>query len=122
MTGFSKPVRDVVHARSGGRCERCGENQAVQVHHRRPRGMGGSSREDTNTPANALHLCVACHQHIESNRDEAHSLGWLVRQHHSPSVAPVFWRGEWRWLDDDGAANVAPPAPVFDDTEPPWWM
>ncbi len=125
MTGFPKPVRDLIRARSGGHCEVCG-HQAVQVHHRRPRGMGGSTAADTNTAANALDLCVSCHLWIEGYRAEAYRMGWLVRQHHSPSVAPVLWRGEWRWLDDEGAANAKPPAPnvgafvADDDTEPPW--
>jgi len=102
VTGFPKPVRDLVHARSGGFCERCGEQPAVQIHHRRPRGMGGSSREDTNNAANALHLCVGCHQWIESNRAEAVEMGWLVRQESKPLHMPVLLRGEWVWLDDAG--------------------
>ena len=38
MTGFSKAVRELVQARSGGFCEVCGVGAVEQAHHRRPRG------------------------------------------------------------------------------------
>jgi len=86
----------------------------VQLHHRRPRGMGGSSASDTNTAANCLALCVGCHQHIESNRKEALSLGWLVHQGDTPEHARVFRRGQWVWLTNDGAVvDTYPDDPPF---------
>jgi hypothetical protein len=105
VTGFPKVVRDIVTRRAGDHCERCGVDRPEQLHHRRPRGMGGSSRDDTNTAANCLALCVGCHQHIESNRKEALSLGWLVHQGDTPEHAPVFRRGQWCWLTADGSAG-----------------
>lgn len=105
MTGFSKAVRGVVEARSGGVCERCGTNPAVQIHHRRPRSMGGSRRKDTNLPANGLSVCVPCHCAIESDRDEALRHGWLVRQGRDPKLVPVFRRGQWVRLNNEGGYN-----------------
>lgn len=103
MTGFPRRVRDLVTERANGACERCGmAAPAYQLHHRRPRGMGGSSREDTNTPANALLVCVGCHSDIEANRDDAYKYGWLVHQSHDPVAVKVLRRGEWVRLANNG--------------------
>jgi 5-methylcytosine-specific restriction enzyme A len=103
VTGFPNRVRDIITRRSDGACERCGlAAPAYQLHHRRCRGMGGSSRDDTNQPANGFTVCISCHNHIESNREEALFAGWLVRQGHDPATVPVMRRGEWVLLDNDG--------------------
>lgn len=75
MTGFSPAVKAVITERSGGWCERCALRLAVQYHHRRPRGSGGTRRLSTNLAANALHVCRFCHQRIESMRAEAFDYG-----------------------------------------------
>jgi hypothetical protein len=76
--------------------------------------MGGSSASDTNTAANALALCVACHQDIESHRKDALSLGFLVHQGDTPELARVFRRGQWVWLTADGAVvDAYPDDPPF---------
>lgn len=51
--------------------------------------MGGSRREDTNTLAALLLLCEPCHFHVESHREEALRLGYLVRQGVDPATVPV---------------------------------
>lgn len=118
MTGFPKPVRDLIATRCQSVCERCGVSASVQLHHRRPRGMGGSTAPDTNTASNALALCVACHNDIESQRDEALRMGWLVRQHVKPLDIPVLRRGEWVWLEDNGQTVSVPQIKAAE--EPPW--
>ena len=103
MTGFPRSVRDIVDRRANGACERCGlASVAYQHHHRRPRGMGGSTAPDTNLVSNALFVCVPCHNEIEANREDALKYGWLVRQGHDPAGVPVFRRGEWALLADNG--------------------
>lgn len=103
MTGFPKRVRDVITRRANGTCERCGmAAPAYQHHHRRPRGMGGSSAEDTNTPCNALHFCIPCHTDVEANRSDGLRYGWLVRQGANPETVPVLRKGEWVQLDNNG--------------------
>ena len=87
-TGPTDAVRQAVWARADYCCERCGIGCAWgtggQIHHRRPRGMGGTRRASSNTaPALAL-LCPTCHGEIESNRDQAREEGWLVRQGDDP--------------------------------------
>ena len=102
-------LRPVILRRSGGRCEIAVPNQclgrapvmmveqadgqevpvAANVHHRRPRGQGGS-----NDPANLLHLCgsgtTGCHGYIESNRTVARANGWLLEFGQDPRIVPVI--------------------------------
>lgn len=82
-----------------------GEHQ--QTHHRRPRGMGGSSQPDTNQSANLICLCSPCHNWIESNRKQALENGWLVTQAQIPSEELVMWRGHWTKLDNEGGLTRA---------------
>lgn len=103
MTGFSKRTKELVFLRAGGACERCGmAAPAYQHHHRRPRGMGGSTADDTNRASNALCVCVSCHTDIESNREDALKYGWIVRQGANPAAVKVLRRGTWVQLSDDG--------------------
>ncbi|AXH69837.1 HNH endonuclease [Mycobacterium phage Krakatau] len=103
FTGFPPEVKELIWERAHGRCERCGEYASdATAHHRRPRGLGSSRREDTNLPSNAGWLCGACHRHVESYRAQAFAEGWLVRQSQSPITVPVLYRGNWVLLDDDG--------------------
>lgn len=107
MSGVSPAVRDIVIVRARGYCERCGYgNTATQIHHRRPRAMGGSKRHDTNTASNLGLLCVACHRTVEADRAQAYEDGWLVHQGHSPSAVPVCRRGVFVWLNDDGTFDA----------------
>jgi 5-methylcytosine-specific restriction enzyme A len=118
MSGFPPPVRERVRERAGRVgpwvcCERCGEwADTIEVHHRRPRGMGGSRATDTNLVTNALALCPACHRHIEDHRDEAHAYGWLVAPGDDPADIPVVRRQMWARLLPDGGV---------DEPEVPWF-
>lgn len=105
-TGFTAQVRGVVRQRADSYCERCGLHRGTEHHHRRPRGAGGTKREDTNLPSNAGLLCGDCHRWVESHRTDALNEGWLVRQHHTPADIPVQYRGTPVWLDDFG--NLTP--------------
>ena len=62
---------------------------AYQIHHRRPRGMGGSDDPLTNTSANGLHFCYGCHDGAEKHRQTALDRGWLVPQGVDPASVPV---------------------------------
>lgn len=100
--GFSQRVVDQIDGRSMGWCEVCGEHRVQEHHHRRPRGMGGSRRDDTNRASNGLGLCSGCHRLVESYRNVAKILGWLVAQGAEPTQRPVIYRGQRALLDDDG--------------------
>lgn len=110
MTGFSSQVRAVIHERSDRWCERCGGERGWELHHRRPRGAGGSRRPETNEASNGLNLCGACHRRIESNRTEAYEHGWLVHQTDDPREVPVLYRGTLVYLDAFGNMHDAKPA------------
>lgn len=103
MTGFSKQTRALVYQRARGVCEQCGNTQpAMQYHHRRPRGMGGSKAADTNGAANCVLVCDKCHRFIESYRHEFMAKGWLVPQRQSPAETPLWRHGAWVLLDNYG--------------------
>lgn len=103
---FTAETSALITARSGGVCEMCGEDPAVQKHHRRARGMGGTRRPQSASPANALDLCRDCHHFTEVYRRLARLLGWLVPQHADPAVVPVVYRGERVLLTDDGGIEA----------------
>lgn len=102
-TGPSASVRRKVAERAGYSCEACGlilYAAGIQTwtsphsfHHRRPRGMGGSSDPATNSPANLLLLCgtgtTGCHGLIEARRSWALEAGYLVPQGQDPAAVPV---------------------------------
>lgn len=65
--------------------------------------MGGSRDSLTNSAANGVLLCRICHHLIESHRDKALELGWLVRQGHDPRDVPLLLYGTtWVLLDTNG--------------------
>lgn len=86
---------DRVHQRSRQRCERCGTANATRwsLHHRKPRGMGGTKDPMINSPANLLLLCGSgtegCHGWIEWNRAAAYDAGLLVHRYDDPASMPV---------------------------------
>lgn len=105
-TGPTSARRSTVTARAGWRCEICGTVLGWpdgsggtwcaphSFHHRRPRGMGGTTRPDANSPANLLLLCgtgtTGCHGRVEANRAAAHQLGWLLHQTEDPTQVPAY--------------------------------
>ena len=106
MTGFPKEVKRQVLSRASGHCERCSHlSFTYHYHHRRPRGMGGSKADDTNTAANCVLLCPACHREVESDRVDALRWGWLVRQGCDPAQVPVLRRGAWVFLNSEGGLH-----------------
>lgn len=112
-TGPSAAVRRLVAARSGGMCEAAACWQAAtELHHRRPRRMGGSSDPTTNLPANLLDLCRGHHSRAESNRTEALAWGLLLHANQDPIHVPVVSRHGRVWLRHDGTTSDTAP-PIF---------
>lgn len=107
---FTKAVQEQILERAKGRCEMCGSlAMYYQIHHRRPRGMGGSKDPASGTAANALFVHPACHAQIESNREQAYEKGYLVRQGHNPAEIPVRRGVNWYLLGEDGTLTPSPP-------------
>lgn len=91
---FPEPVRQLIYERAGRCCERCGRHAlGGSIHHRRPRGMGGSRKAVTNSAVNGVLLCgsgtTGCHGEVEGNRLQAIADGWLVPQHADPTEIPI---------------------------------
>lgn len=64
-------VRQVVLARAGQRCERCGERRPLDLHHRLPRSRGGA-----HEAGNLVALCRVCHRAVHAGAADAHR--WIV--------------------------------------------
>lgn len=103
-------TRFAVLARAFYKCERCGRDFLgfpVSVHHRRPRMMGGSKNQELHKSANLIVLCgtgtSGCHGWVESNRDKARELGYLIQKVESAGEIPFQDNnGLWWYLDNYG--------------------
>ena len=132
MTAYPKPaprrkaapakptpqVRHDVIARDKSQCQWCGrvvDTSAgwYSLQHRRARGMGGTSRPESNTAANLVLVhgtgTTGCHGDIERHPLTASAAGFRIQQHDKPYSLPVFgWAGfrrVWWVFDDDGGRN-----------------
>ena len=74
MSAIPAGNRRTVLTRSEGLCERCAAwlaNTPADIHHRRPRRMGGTTNPEIHQPANLVVVCRTCHRWIEENRQLA---------------------------------------------------
>lgn len=112
---FTPAVVEVIWSRDNGSCVICSRGlhlsergQSWSIHHRSPRGMGGTRLTWVGLPANGVVLCgtgtTGCHGKVESDRKTAYGNGWLVRRNGLlyPSDVPFLYRGELVLLDDEG--------------------
>lgn len=118
MTGFTPKTRALIHTRDGG-CVVCGRSDGLNIHHRTPRGMGGSKAAWVNQAPNGVVLCgsgvTGCHGRVESDRAWAESNGYIVRRGLAlPEHVPVqHVRYGEVWLTRDGRVVDVKPDPVF---------
>lgn len=118
-SAVSASVTAIVLSRDESACFRCGSGIRARmrgldwsIHHRRPRGAGGSRLPWVNRPANLLTLCgsgvTGCHGWVESNRDRAREEGFLVPLNGLALPADVMVRHHM-WgpalLGDDGSLS-----------------
>jgi hypothetical protein len=109
MTGFTPKTRALIYARDGG-CVVCGHDGDLNIHHRTPRGMGGSKAPWVNRASNGISVCGSgvhgCHGRIEANRSWAEVKGYIVRRGlNLPVNVPVeHVRFGPVWLTDAGEA------------------
>ena len=89
MTGFPPLVRAGIKVRALGRCERCRATDPRDIHHRRARGMGGTSEPWVNAAANGVYLCGDCHAWAEANFTAAQESGWRISLHSDLTAAEV---------------------------------
>lgn len=87
--GVTATVLETVITRDQHSCVRCGRpvthltrGVAWSIHHRRPRGSGGTSLAWVNQPANLIVLCgsgvTGCHGWVEKNRKQCLWDGFLI--------------------------------------------
>ena len=116
-TGPTPQTVALVLARAGGRDEITGEallgvrGLDYDLHHRRPRRMGGDPRPDTNSPANLLAILRATHLDVERRRADALAHGWLLHSGDDPAAVAVLvdHGSRWAYLTDDGRYVDQPP-------------
>lgn len=116
-------VLAVLKERSGGVCEiglpGCAYT-ATDPAHRIKQGMGGRkgvTKKAHDVPSNVLHLCRWCHTICHQQPNLAYRRGWMLREHQTPIAEPVLYRGQLRWLADDGTlSTTAPPATAEEAT------
>lgn len=101
-----KANRQTVQGRAFGRCERClRPTLSGHLHHRRPKGLGGSSAPDRHDVSNLVHLCPDCHSWAHSYPNGATENGYLIPRSSgmSPLEVPIIDLADVaRWLDNDG--------------------
>lgn len=115
---FSRGTVQAIWDRDEGRCAWCGTpiwgERGVNwsVHHREPRGMGGTSSPYVGRPSNGVLLhgsgTTGCHAYLEQNRDEAESKGFLISRIgvERPSNVPIEHAVHGRCvLNDDGTVR-----------------
>jgi hypothetical protein len=108
-TGPTRKIRKIVHERSGGVCEfvNC-QRIATDLHHRKPRRMGGRAGKAINQPANLMHVCRVDHDWLEEHRADAYETGWLLREHEDAEAVPVALSAGMFLLDNDGGKKPLP--------------
>lgn len=121
-------TRLAVYDRDQQRCQRCSRNligQRGSIHHRVPRGLGGSKDDalaramgyyvvDLNSLSNLVLICgtgtTGCHGEIESRRTQAYEDGWLVHREIDPATVPILRFGRTLSMLADSWTRVDQPA------------
>ena len=85
-------------------CPHCGATTALQIHHRKNRGMGGSKQLDRFD--NLLRVCAALNYKMESDAataSEARDMGWKLGNWDGFEM-PYFDKvtNKWYQLTEDG--------------------
>ena len=104
---FTEKTRQVIRERAKNRCELCGTpvGMDAQIHHRKPRGMGGTKDDASRLACNGLFVHFRCHEKIERNREVALANGWLVRQSGDSQDQPVRLHYGWVLLNANGSVD-----------------
>lgn len=116
-TGPDASTELAVIKRDEARCVICGQGISGErgkdwsLHHRLPRGAGGSREVFINLPANLIVICgsgtTGCHGWAESRRTEAQDAGYLIRHGDDPADMPIHHAVHGlSWLDDLGRVTT----------------
>lgn len=112
QTGFPPAARRLIMERAGVEGDWVRDEvsgmwvrvEDAQLHHRIPRGSGGTKRLEVNHAANGLVLSPTTHYRVEVNRREAMKKGWLISKLSAdlPCAVPVLLHHGWVLLDNQG--------------------
>lgn len=108
-------VRELLVARSGGWCEArlpmCLGGATDSAHRitQKSGGRHGAAKRAHDVLSNVLDLCRACHRWTHDYPALAKSIGLALDEQDDPRQCPVAYRGEAKYLTDDGAIADAPP-------------
>jgi hypothetical protein len=108
-------VRAAVTARDDGRCRKCSK-PAHHIHHRQPKGHGGTSNPgQAHGMAYLVSLCADCHNYVHMNPAESYLTGFLLHAGTDPEMMPLVARPGSRpvLLKADGTAEVSPQIALF---------
>lgn len=84
-------------------CVLCFVNDALQTHHRRLRGIGGSTWRGINLPSNLITVCPSCHAYIHANPKWSKQEGLIVSHFSDPAAIPLrVLRHGWLKLTENG--------------------
>lgn len=116
---FSVDTVFLIVTRDDHRCAACGvrvngeRGRDWSVHHRKPRGMGGTKDPAVSSPANGVILCgsgtTGCHGEVEANRGNAMVEGFLISRNgvQVPSEVSIEHAVHgYVYLDDDGGYSA----------------
>jgi hypothetical protein len=96
-----------VRERDDYTCVLCFVRDALQTHHRRLRGMGGSKWAGINLPSNLITVCATCHKYIHDHVAWAKSEGLIVSHSADPAkVAVRLFRHGLVTLQSDGTRTA----------------
>ena len=104
--GVGKKVAELVIERDDGKCfaqvtHHNWARRGEQIHHRKPRRMGGSTAPGINEAANLIYVCANCHVWIELHRESSYLHGYLVNAHDDPKTVPILRYGQVAVLLDN---------------------
>ncbi len=72
-----RKVRQLVNLRDPW-CQMSGSASGLEMHHRRPKQMGGDPRSHADCPCNLIRLTSERHEWVHKNRREAEAMGLLL--------------------------------------------
>jgi 5-methylcytosine-specific restriction protein A len=98
--------RQLVMGRAFGCCERCLKATLCgHLHHRRPKGLGGSKAPDRHDVSNLVYLCPQDHSWAHGNPTAAAAEGFIVPRssgNHPLEVPITDLSGQTQFLDNEG--------------------
>ena len=101
--GAWEHVKRIVRERDRDTCQKCGSRRpGLDVHHRKPKQMGGSDSLTTYGLANLISLCRLCHGWVHGHPIEAEELGLMLAQSADPERVYVTVRGRKLALTNAG--------------------